>query len=413
MSTATRRNHLTRHLTRHLATLACGLAAATVAAAATADPLRLEYLGQQILPTGTRFADTEVGGLSAIDYDPARDCYLVLSDDRSRQQPARFYQLKLDLNAFTRSPQPGHAGVGFAAVTTLRRADGSSYPVATLDPEGLRLDAARKLIYWASEGGRVRHNRRLPSLGAMGIDGGQRRDFSLPARFLPTGTITGITPGDTGIRDNLGFESVALSTDGRTLYTATENALIQDGPEASPGVGSNARLLALDIESGRPVAEYLYPVAPVVRPPFLPGLLAMNGLSDLLAIDSHRFLALERSFAVGAFTSGTPTTGYSIRLFEVDIAGATDVSHLDSLVGAAVTPVTKRLLLDLAELKNDDGSPLALDNIEGIARGPVFQGRATLILVGDNNFRAEEFTQFVALWATGLWVTGLEPHQPR
>lgn len=411
MPPATRLNRLAHRLAHCLthcpARLACWLIAATVSAAATAAPLRLEYLGQQILPTGTRFADTEVGGLSAIDHDPARGCYLALSDDRGNLQPARFYRLELDLNAFIRSSAPGHAGVTFTGVTTLRRADGSSYPAGSVDPEALRFDAARRLIYWASEGGRVPHNRRLPSIGAMGLDGDHRRDFSLPARFLPTGTIAGITPGDAGIRDNLGFESLALAVDGRTLYAATENALIQDGAEASLTQGSSVRMLAFDIESGQPVAEYLYPVAPVVLPPLLPGLLAMNSLADLLAIDSHRFIALERSFAVGAATPGTPTTGYSIRLFEVDIAGATDVAKLDSLVGAAVTPVAKRLLLDLSALNNDDGSPLALDNIEGIARGPVFQGRPTLILVGDNNFRAEEFTQFIALWVTGLGVTGL------
>ena len=59
--------------------------------------------------------------------------------------------------------------------------------------------------------------------------------------------------------------------------------------------------------------------------------------------------------------------------------------------------VTKTQLLDLSDLRNDDNSALALDNIEGITFGPMVGGRATLILVSDNDFSATQFTQFVAL----------------
>ena len=43
------------------------------------------------------------------------------------------------------------------------------------------------------------------------------------------------------------------------------------------------------------------------------------------------------------------------------------------------------------------GSPLALDNIEGITWGADFNGQRTLVLVSDNNFGASQFEQFVAL----------------
>jgi hypothetical protein len=54
------------------------------------------------------------------------------------------------------------------------------------------------------------------------------------------------------------------------------------------------------------------------------------------------------------------------------------------------------MLLDLSSLTNDDGSVLALDNIEGITFGPTVNGKRTLILVSDNNFNPAQFTQFVA-----------------
>jgi len=55
------------------------------------------------------------------------------------------------------------------------------------------------------------------------------------------------------------------------------------------------------------------------------------------------------------------------------------------------------MLLDLSSLTNDDGSVLALDNIEGITFGPMVDGKRTLILVSDNNFNPAQFTQFIAL----------------
>ena len=117
-----------------------------------------------------------------------------------------------------------------------------------------------------------------------------------------------------------------------------------------------------------------------------------------LAIDERQFIAIERSFAVGAATPGSPVTGNTIRLFQLDARNATDVSGLDSIAGVAkLQAVKKTLRLDLSQLKNDDGSALALDNIEGLSFGPQLNGQQTLILVSDNNFSGTQFTQFVAL----------------
>jgi hypothetical protein len=92
------------------------------------------------------------------------------------------------------------------------------------------------------------------------------------------------------------------------------------------------------------------------------------------------------------------TTGHAIWLFHVDIRNATDVSGLDSLAGASDTAATKTLLLDMSDLRQDDGSVLALDNIEGLTLGPVLaDGRQTKVLVTDNNFGATQFMQFVVL----------------
>jgi hypothetical protein len=364
---------------------------------ANAEAIGLSYLGQQIVETGRVYAGTTVGGLSSLDYNAATGRYLAISDDRSGFNPARFYDLSLDLSKFQRSATPGNAGVGFNTVTTILNSDGTAFGTNKVDPEGLRFDAARNRIYWSNEGQRSGAGFQDPTVRSMNLDGSYAGSFAVPDRFKPAGSVAGNQAGDRGIVNNLAFESLSLSQDGKTLWTATENALVQDGPAATVNNGSNSRLLSFDINSGQAGAEYVYQVAPVVLPPKPASGFATNGLTDFIAIGDRQFITIERSFAVGAATPGVPTTGNTIRLFYADARQATDVSGIDSLQGQSFTAMTKELLLDLSTLKNDDGSALALDNIEGITLGPVVDGKQTLLLVSDNNFSSTQFTQFVAL----------------
>ncbi len=386
---------------RSLLTLAI---TASLMAVGSAHAQGLSYLGQQIVPTGTPFSGTTVGGFSAIDYDAANARYFAISDDRSGINPARYYTLSLDLTQFQRSATAGSAGVSFNSVTTIQTPEGAAFATNTVDPEGLRYDAARGKLYWSNEGQRSGAGLQNPTVREMNLDGSHVRDFSVPARYNPVGSSGGTAAGDSGIRNNLAFENLAISPDGRTLWTATENALVQDGPAAGVTNGSPTRFLSFDIESGSAGAEYVYNVAPVVLPPAVAGQFATNGLTDFLALNDHQFITIERSFAIGAATPGVSpqgaATGNSIRLFLADTTGATDVSGVDSLTTFDFVPVSKTLLLDLSTLRNDDGSTLALDNIEGITFGPQLGGLPTVILVSDNNFGGTQFTQFIALSVT-------------
>jgi 3-phytase len=114
---------------------------------------------------------------------------------------------------------------------------------------------------------------------------------------------------------------------------------------------------------------------------------AVNGLVELLSLDKHSFLSMERSFSVGV-----PGTGNTIKLYTLEISGAQNVNGRESLAGqlGSIEPTTKTLLLDLDEL----GIPL--DNLEGMTFGPdLADGRRSLVLVSDNNFAPLQFTQFL------------------
>ncbi len=374
------------------------LCAAAFSAPVHAGSISLGYLGQQIVPSGTQFSGTTVGGLSGIDFNPTNGHFLAISDDRSAVNPARFYELSLDLAEFARAATPGMAGVNFNAVTTIQKPGGGAFATNTVDPESLRLNRATGTVFWTNEGQRNAAGFQAPTVREMKIDGSHLRDFAVPTRYLPFGSAAGTAAGDRGIYNNLAFESLTLSADGKTLYTATENALTQDGPVSTLAHGTSSRLLSFDVASGASGAEYVVEVEKVALPPNPPGGFATNGLTDLLAIGDRQFIAIERSFAVGAATPGSPVTGNTIRLYQLDARNATDVSGLDSIAGVAtLQTVKKTLLLDLSAVKNDDGSALALDNIEGLTFGPQFNGQQTLILVSDNNFSGTQFTQFVAL----------------
>ena len=380
------------------------LLAATAHAQARAQTLN--YIGQQIVPASPIFRGLPVGGLSSIDYVPATGRYLAISDDRSDRGPARFYELALDLTKFRRSASPGDAGVSWVNMTPILDLDGQPFGRNQVDPESLRLDTRRNLIYWSNEGQRTSGAMQNPTVRRMTVDGKPAGEFPVPSYYNPAGSAAGIAAGDMGVYNNLAFESIAITPDGKTLWTMVENGLAQDSLPTAVGRGSRARMLSFDLDSSKAGAEYIYEVGPVPFAPARQGDFATNGVPDMLALSDHEFIVIERAFAVGAATPGIAAltkqpTGNTVKLYLIDTRGATDVAGWPSIKGREVVPVKRTMLLDLSSLKNDDGSVLALDNIEGITFGPLVDGKRTLILVSDNNFNPAQFTQFVAFTIDG------------
>lgn len=357
----------------------------------------LNYIGQQIIPARTKFKGTTIGGLSSLDYNANTARYLAISDDRSRTNPARFYELSLDLAKFQRSAEPGLVGVTFHAVTTIQQSGGGAFEKNSVDPESLRFDGSRNKIYWSEEGRREIAGFRSPAVREMNVDGSHSRNFVVPVYYAPSGSRLWRFTGSKGVYDNMGFESLTISTDGTTLYTAIENGLVQDSPPANAYRGSRARILAFDIATGKPVAEYAYDVEPVTSTPSLLGSFAIIGVSDFLAIGDRQFIIVERALSLEAITLGRINTGYIVRLYYADARNATNISGMESIAGKSIVPLRKVLLLDMSDLKNADGSALAIGNIEGITFGPEFKGKRTIVLVADNNFSRMQLTQFVAL----------------
>lgn len=336
----------------------------------TAPAPGIVYLGMAVFPTRHDVLGTELGGLSAVAYDPTTDRFFFLSDDRGLNGPVRIYQAALTLDG----PAFATEQVTWEAVIALRGPDGLPIFPGTIDPEGLA--HAGYGFFVASEG-----NRRLsqaPAVLEFSLSGDWRYTFPIPDKFLPA--------PERGIRNNLAFESLALTPDKQTLITGVENALLQDGPAADVNQPSLARLLAFDLDTGWPAAEWLYPVDAIPLALPAPDATRDNGLVELLALDDHgALLAMERAYVQGV--------GVSARVYRVDLHSAPDVRDLLAVGDAdpAMLLPAKTLLLDVSRFG------LFPDNLEGMALGPRLpDGRQTLLLVSDNNFSVTQRTQIMA-----------------
>jgi hypothetical protein len=350
--------------------MAALLASAAVPAhAQDVAPLKATLLGQVVLPTGLKIAGTEFGGISGLDYDPASGLFYAISDDRSERSPARLYTLKLAIDG------KGVHGIDIVSSSDLRNAEGALFAKKDVDPEAIRFDASANRIFWSSEGDAAGQ----PAIYEARPDGSHIKSFAVPEAYLPNADKT------RGVRGNLSFESLAISPDGKTLWAGTENALAQDGSKATLEAGSPSRIIGFDIASGGVTAEYVYDNGPIFTKATQDPYYNDNGLSEFLFFGPDELLTIERSFALGI--------GSEINFYLASFSGATDVKGAASIKDAAAKPMSKRKMLKIGE--GDFG--LDIDNIESVTWGPEVDGQRTLVIASDNNFNAEQFTQFVVL----------------
>ncbi|RTZ41563.1 esterase-like activity of phytase family protein [Candidimonas sp. SYP-B2681] len=337
----------------------------------------LRFIGEQQISTREQFLQTTVGGLSGIDYDASKDRWILASDDRSDFDQTRFYTAALAYN------EQSFDSVTLTAVTRLKQENGHTYPRRwfggeSADVEAIRFDPVDGSVWYTSEGDRGR-----------GLDPFIRRasNAGLFIEELPTHTLfTMRQHSQTGPRNNLAFEGLTFTPDGQSLWTAMEAPLWQDGPLPSTSVGAMVRMTQYS-RSGQVLKQVAYPVDAIPATPGR-GKFADNGVTEILAIDDERFLVAERS----AVQNAAGKYSNFIRIYEMDISGATDISGFTSLAAIDFQPVVKRLVLDLNTLALPK-----LDNIEGMAWGPrLANGNASLVLVSDDNFNASQVTQFLA-----------------
>jgi hypothetical protein len=156
-------------------------------------------------------------------------------------------------------------------------------------------------------------------------------------------------------RANLGFESLALSADALTLWTANEEALQIDGPVSTQSAGTLVRLqryyrsnVTLPFTPGFQCAYRTQPIHGI------PTTGSRSGVSELTFLPDGTLIALERSLAF------SPQGLYLSRFYSVNTAAATDTRTLTTVTGSGVITAIKDLKFT--------GS---FNNLEGLTVGPL------------------------------------------
>ncbi|MEL6787624.1 MAG: esterase-like activity of phytase family protein [Cyanobacteria bacterium J06607_15] len=352
---------------------ACNLPARVTAEERMFRDFSLELVDQITIPK-EKFQDTIMGGLSALAYNRELDVFYVLSDDRGKRSPARYYTFKLEVEQ--QQQQLKIASFEPQNVTILFDEEGKKYKKGKIDPEGLAI-SPRNTVYISSEGNPSKDVK--PFIAEYELSTGKKlSSLPMPQRYLTD-------EKSQGIQDNSAFESLTINRTGLPedpfrIFTATEAALLQD--ESFEGEEqSRIRFLHYVVNPvGEPiiVSEYLYLLDPT------PVEVISSGLTELLALPTEGyFLSLERSYGF---------MGAGAKIFQVVVGNATDTSNIRSLRGdlGQIQPLRKELLLDLQDLD------IYLDNLEGMSIGPRLpDGSKSLLLISDDNFSDEQVSQLL------------------
>lgn len=359
------------------ASAAPSTAAKAVAPDPSQGPLQLRFLGNVDFPPRTTTDGRAFGGISALAYLPSTGTLLALSDAHEKTGPLRLYELDFDREAFD---------VRMKHRFALRPGEGPmAFVPDRYDPEGIALSPLGEVVV-TSEGDQRAEPREGPRFDAFRRTGHGftlMKQLPLPPWVSPTAE----GPLERGMRGNKGPE--ALTAAPSFLFVGFEQALVQDGPVASPEAGTDVRILRYGRDLTLQGAHHYR------TDPSPSGEQSSLGLTELAALDDDHLLALER----GTYRDAT---GYHnrVRIYLIDVSTAANVLERPSLRDHE--PVAKKLLLDLGAVAHRLFPTRALDNFEALALVTDDRGRVThLVVASDDNFSSHQRTSFILFAVEG------------
>jgi len=341
----------------------------------------VKFLDEYVMPLNHTFQNTVVGGLSGIDYDEASNQYYLISDDPSQLSPARIYTAQITIKD-NKIDTVQVTGVNF-----IQQQNGKQYPqyrsdkTLKADGESVRYNPKSKSFIWSNEGERVLKNGDTitvqPALTFITKEGRYLDTIPLPAGFH-------FTKGENGPRKNALFEGVTYADHYKTIYASLEEPLYQDGPQAAFEFDKAlTRILKFDAITKLNTAQYAYNLGAMPVKPTVENDWNVNGISEILAVNDHTLLVMERAWAKGH------DDHTFIKLFLVDLNGAENEIDNTGFIQNPPKPLKKKLLFDFDSLNRH------IDNFEGITFGPkLSNGNQSLIFCVDNNFSKSQTQQF-------------------
>jgi hypothetical protein len=347
----------------------CGGTRAPVAFFNNPFPL-LIWLGEFTRPAGTIYAafsdSAKFGSISGLAPDPVTKQWAAVIDDREQSRVAwlRVGYGEKGLDIIPTRMQPLRAGPGVPD----RIATQSDLEAIVALPGGGFL--------MGEEGHRVRETGEVwqPVILRVTADAVVTSVIEYPDQFHIS------SDGKTGVRDNQGFESLAITPGGRVI-AGLEQPLIEDG-SVTFDRGAPGRLIEFEPSGStyKVARQWRYMISPTPRIENFDLTCedGENGLVELLALSETRLISMERACLI---TRDQQFVANAVQLFAVELIG---------------TEARKRLLLDFESVAPRLSSALTrLENFEGMAFGPVVNGTPTLLIVSDDNFRKTQKTSFL------------------
>ena len=341
----------------------------------------VKFLDEYVLPLNQTFQNTLVGGLSGIDYDAGNNQYYLISDDPSQFSPARFYAAQIDIK------ENKIDTIRLTKVTFIQQEDGIQYPKyqqgknSKADGESIRYNPVKNNLIWSNEGERLFRKTDTtivqPALTFISTSGKFLDTVALPSGFH-------ITKQNYGVRKNAFFEGLTYADNFKTLYASLEEPLYQDGEQSHFGFDQAlTRITKFNVQAKKSIAQYAYQLDALPIKPTAESDWNLNGISEILAINNHTLLIMERAWAKGRDDHSF------VRLYLVDLKGAENVIDNLSFIESKPKPLHKKLLFDFDALNRH------IDNIEGVTFGPkLANGNESLIFCVDNNFGKTQIQQF-------------------
>src|SRR5499426_1510154 len=258
----------------------------------------------------------------------------------------------------------GQAFVGAAGAFD----DNKERATLRFDPEGIRVGLFGTFFISDEYG---------PNIFEFDLFGRLLRRLDVPSKFKINNPSEDpnaeLLTNTSGRQANRGMEGLAISPNDRFLFGIMQNALLQDNglnPGTTDRLGLNNRILKTDLLTGRK-HEYVYVLDAINRG---------QGVSEILAINDHEFLVLERDNRSNLQTP--PQAPTRKKIYKIDLKDATDVlkdatdvSGTASLpagaLPAGVTPVSKPLspFIDLLDPDLNLAATIP-EKLEGLAWGP-------------------------------------------
>lgn len=319
----------------------------------------------------------DVDGCGGIAYSGKDNLFYVLQD-HSTDSFAKVHPLTLGIDTATGAITSQTLGAPFT-------------PGSNRDSEGIVYDSASGKLWISDE--------ITPAIAEFGLDG------VASGRTAPVPDII-----REKVREGTSLESLALSPDGLTMWTANEQALSCDGEVSSGNDTVQTVIRLVRFSRVSPDSEWIQNGQWAYACDRCAGTsYAQSGVSGLCVLPDGSLLVLEREVSI---TSWGRCRIYRVTSYALD--RATDVSSITSLADAAYTGVFKGS--PLVEFK---GAFLNIIVYEGITLGPKLNdGSYSVYLVSDGGetksvsfVTAKTVDRICALRLSGLVESGGEPEE--